>query len=204
MMPACRVVTGSTVYGFILAVFFASFLGPIKTARAHDGIQDYLSQLESMEVERAVSAAEWLVARSDPNRAALTGNIDNTTVIELLVWMSRVGEPKIFEEFSSELTRLGYGDPQFAFSFWIEDFIQVLASHEAGLLGAKLDTPEHIEAEILELPIVPLDEAGAAERDRLENELALSLTPHETRAAVGAVKNRIGAVITHVRGGGEK
>lgn len=203
-MWASRIEKGSQTRKAVQAFFFISSIVLFEPVLAHDGISLTSPLLETTSMERAVSAAEWLVERSDPERVVTSESTDRFAAIELLIWMARADEPARFEEFSSELTRLGYGDPSYAVSLWVEDFIQVLSAYEARRLGESLSNPAEIEAEIRTLPTVPLDVVGVVERDQLLTEQALAATPFEARAAVGALEVRIDAVLSHVTSGGAK
>ncbi|HUF86807.1 MAG TPA: hypothetical protein VMM59_05435, partial [Thermohalobaculum sp.] len=98
------------------------------------------------------------------------------------------------EAFVARLGALGYREPRLALSRWLDELSRVLAAAEATRRAPALRPVAEIQAELRTLPTVPLDAAGAAERDRLVEELALASVPAGARAAAEAAAGRIAAL----------
>lgn len=147
-------------------------------------------------VKRAVAGAEWLAARATEAPERIEGVTDVTDVTDLTAWLlvAGGGNGVGYEAFATYLAGVGYGDPLFSVQTWLEDFPRVVAAGEAARQGVELRPIREIEAEIRTLPIVPLDEAGEAERDRLINELSLAVSPPDARRAAAAAADRIEAL----------
>lgn len=141
-------------------------------------------------VGRAVLGAEWLAARAaevpEPAEGA-EGAIDQTN------WLLATGvaDNRNYEAFAAYLSMIGYADARYAIQDWIEEFTRILAAAEAARQSGELREPDDIEAEMNTLPILPLDEAGEAERDRLLDELNLALIPGAYRRAAAAAEDRL-------------
>lgn len=149
--------------------------------------------IDAAMVERAVAGAEWLAERAAeaPERGERAAN-----AVDLTDWLLAVSgaDTTEYEAFTAYLMGLGYDDPLFAVQIWLEEFSSVLTAAEAARRSAELRSLRDIQAEIRTLPVVSLDEAGEAERDRLIDELALAVTFEEDRQAAAEAGDRIDAL----------
>lgn len=155
-------------------------------------------------VERAVAGAEWLAARagSAPRRVEMAAEEDDLTG-----WLLVAGgadESAGYAAFGAYLAGAGYDDAESAVQFWLNEFPRVLAAHAAAGRGQALRPISEIEDELNTLPMVALDEAGEAERERLEEELSQAATPGEARDAARAASERIEALAALSRAGAEQ
>lgn len=146
--------------------------------------------MDAAMIERAVAGAEWLAERAAevPERGERAAN-----AADLTDWLLAAGgaETTEYEAFAAYLTGIGYDDPLFAVQIWLDEFPRLLVAAEAARRSAELRSISDIQAEIRTLPIVPLDEAGEAERDQLFDEMALVLTMEDERQAAAQAKDRI-------------
>lgn len=156
------------------------------------------------EVERAVTAAEWLAARSAEVPASDVQSEENADLGSWLLTAGDVASADGAAAFVSFLGALGYDDPTFAISDWLYDFTRVLAAAEAARRESDLRPLAEIEADLASLPVVPLDQTGAEERDRLIGELVAASIPAEERTAAAVALERIEALRALARGETER
>ncbi len=145
--------------------------------------------------ERAVTGAEWLAERAAEAPEQMAEAEGTTNLIGWLLVAGGANWSEGYANFAAYLAVDGYDDAEFAVGQWLNEFRRVLAAHQAAQLGGALRPLSEIEVELSTLPTVPLDEAGAFERDRLRTELTLAAIPLSERAATEGAAERIEALI---------
>lgn len=155
-------------------------------------------------VERALSGAEWLAAQagSAPERVEQAAEEDDLT--NWLLVAGGADDSAGYAAFGAYLAGAGYEDAESAAQRWLSEFPRVLAAHEAARRGQALRSVGEIEDDLNALPMVALDQAGEAERERLESELDLAATSDAARKAASMVAERIEALVAQVRVGAEE
>jgi len=155
-------------------------------------------------VERALSGAEWLAAQADtaPERVERAAEEDDLT--SWLLVAGGADDSAGYAAFGAYLADAGYEDAESAAQRWLSEFPRVLAAHEAARRGQALRSVGEIEDDLNALPMVALDQAGEAERERLEDELSLAATPEAARDAARVATERINALAALAKVGAEQ
>lgn len=137
--------------------------------------------------ERALSGAEWLAEQTDGSDISDAARQQPGLAVRLL--QEGGATRKNAAAFVAHLESIGYGDPQIARAAWLQEMQAVVQAARAAAIDPR--PPRVIESELETLPTVPLDAKGAAERQRLLDELALATYDAEERAAAAAVQARL-------------
>ncbi|HSF95719.1 MAG TPA: hypothetical protein VLA52_11900 [Thermohalobaculum sp.] len=149
--------------------------------------------LDAASAERAVAGAEWLAARAgeQPDRA---GGVAADDLTNWLLIAGGADEADGYVAFGAYLAGAGYGDADTAVSRWMDEFPRVLFAHDATRGPGEARPVQEIEADILALPTIALDEAGERARDALFEELILATVSPAEREAVANWAARIEAL----------
>lgn len=162
-------------------------------AQAHDDPAARGDVLNNDTAERSLAAAEWLAAHADPGAAPAPAGTGALETLDWLLWRARGAEGDGEAAFAAELAAVGYDGADWALSLWMEEMAALLAAYEATRGDAR--SVAEIEAELNSLPIVPIDEEGEQELDRLLAELDRAAISAHSRDLATELGPRIEAVL---------
>lgn len=159
-------------------------------------------------VERAVAGAEWLASRAGSSSKRVERAAEEDDLTTWLLIAGGADDSAGYAAFGAYLAGAGYEDSDSAVQRWLNEFPRVLTAHEAvnwaARSGQTLRPTGEIEDELNALPMVALDEAGEAERERLEDELSLAATPQAARDVASAAAERLETLAALAKAGAEQ
>lgn len=156
------------------------------------------TEIDRLVAERALLGAEWIAAQAESLETEPAADRDDPRE-----WLLQVRAASEFDEalFARRLAEIGYQPEELAEYIWFKQFEALMSRWIVFRAWPDPRPLWDIEAEIASLPTVPLDEAGAMERQRLMAERYAATFPERERAALEAVGPRLEGLLEASRKG---